>query len=227
MRRVIQLREAAFTVIELLVVIAIISILATILLPAVSQAREQARKTRCVSNLNQIGKAISVYCQNNGGVMPFEGDMDNLLWNGTKRYQAGRLYPYLGGKGTSDPGAVTGGLKVFYCPSAGYFTPGNLTCGQRNFDVAGKECRSSYFARGPAEFNLTPPLASTAGVTEQQAAGKMIMCDAEWTGFPNFSAHKDGINALRADGSVHWISGGRRDVTQTALDFWTKIDPIK
>jgi prepilin-type N-terminal cleavage/methylation domain-containing protein len=55
--------NTAFTLIELLVVIAIIAILAAILFPVFARAREQARKTACLSNLKQIGTATLMYAQ--------------------------------------------------------------------------------------------------------------------------------------------------------------------
>ncbi|MBV9849538.1 MAG: prepilin-type N-terminal cleavage/methylation domain-containing protein [Armatimonadetes bacterium] len=55
----------AFTLVELLVVIAIISVLAAILLPVFAQARQKAYGAQCVSNLRQIGLAITMYAQDN------------------------------------------------------------------------------------------------------------------------------------------------------------------
>ncbi len=56
-------RQNAFTLIELLVVIAIIAILASILFPVFARAREQARKSACLSNLKQVGIAVMMYVQ--------------------------------------------------------------------------------------------------------------------------------------------------------------------
>ena len=63
--------KKGFTLIELLVVIAIIAILAAILFPVFAQAREKARQTSCLSNLKQIGTAITLYMDDYEECLPF------------------------------------------------------------------------------------------------------------------------------------------------------------
>src|ERR1051325_2216303 len=87
----------AFTLIELLVVIAIIALLAAILFPVFSRARENARKSSCLNNLKQIGIGIAQYTQDYDELYPSQ-------WMGGAWSWGYSIYPYV--KST----------QVFRCP---------------------------------------------------------------------------------------------------------------
>src|SRR5580658_7100020 len=67
----LKARPCAFTLIELLVVVAIIAILASLLLPALSGAKNQGQDTACLNNLRQVGLGIRLWADDQGDQYPW------------------------------------------------------------------------------------------------------------------------------------------------------------
>ncbi len=121
-------RHRGFTLIELLVVIAIIAILVALLLPAVQQAREAARRTQCKNNLKQMGLALHNYEGTYGvlphamygnGVIPCTTDQDNgfgWMVSLLPFVEQANLYQRINPQGT--PGIFRPAVLALYYPGA-------------------------------------------------------------------------------------------------------------
>ncbi len=165
-----------FTLIELLVVIAIIAILAAILFPVFAKAREQARKTACLSNTKQIGTALQMYAQ----------DYDETY---AMRYGSGDPVDFENGFQRSWKNMLNAYIKnrdVFKCPS-------NPTSRKGDFVWDGMKSTTGYYAGGysmwlPDEW-LSGQMGHGASYPQHMAgveapASSLIILETSWR-FPD------------------------------------------
>lgn len=113
------MRRKAFTLVELLVVIGIIAILISVLMPALSRARDQATRLQCMNNLRNMMQAITMYVSENKTSLPY------CNWGDQPSGHQGWLYKSVPGSwfptNPPDPRYVDSGIVFMYTKEYGIF----------------------------------------------------------------------------------------------------------
>lgn len=202
----------AFTLIELLIVIAIIAILATILFPVFARARENARRSACMSNLRQIGLAFAQYTQDYDETYPvfmafsLPGLTTISSWDQS-------IAPYAGV--TVDPNASP---TIFKCPSdsiarttatnggRSYAVP-MVAIGNNDYSLVNSivttASSGTYFGR---KISSLPVPSETILLTERPFASNLF---AQYSGVFVYCAQTNGGNCSRTSEPWGTLNGGQ------------------
>ena len=220
MRQTVHSRS--FTLIELLVVIAIIAILASMLLPALSQARSKARQTQCRGNQKQVMFAVIMYAGDNNDRYP--GYYSQL--------EAPADWPLK--QWSHDVATYAGDVNVFQCPSAPKVKEngGNddypvIYSSYEVNDYVLKGGRTSY------DSSMIPVTEPSATIAVYDAASAGRYCGHRWGTKPesptcyarpaglgsdgkDYSFHNKSANIAFCDGHVETLHNGAWEGTTTA-----------
>ena len=208
-------RRAGFTLIELLVVIAIIAILAAMLLPVLSKAKQRAWTANCLSNLHQTGLGMKMFADENGDLYPESGG--DIYWNATdattqKQSWMQQIFQYVGSTNVFNcPGNVQ--LPPAYQGPYNYFNGCNaafIAAGNQFASVNGSKLKfpTAFVLGGDTAGTvdgriLFDPLDADKDDYTQNCIGGAA--DDSLTEY--WQIHSKGQNVMFADGHSKWYKG--------------------
>jgi len=222
MRNPDQPSRQAFTLVELLVVIAIISILASILFPVFARARENARRTSCLSNLKQMGLAVMQYVQDydekypTATVRTTQVPPDRMWWvNYTMWFWPQTLYAY------------HKSAQVFFCPSAAYTVTGTITSSLGRPIANSDQYGANVMLMPPDQTgtSLGPPRVVSLAAVQAPSTTYLLMDSGSYVMAP--VGYMSGIIPITGPGAAYWYlpgTGNIPGIAQPALNEQRESD---
>jgi type II secretory pathway pseudopilin PulG len=216
--------------VELLVVIGIIAILIGVLLPALSRAREQSRRTACLSNLRQLGLVMQMYANDYRDQIPI-GYANGQPWTGYYICQSGAYFPVMGRLFWGN--YLKSAPKTFYCPSQ--------TDNQFIFNVVTNpwpppgppniHTRAGYTSRPTIPWDNSnpaaiPPAKFPVMTKLSKMKNKALLADI--VGIPGFTViqtnvHRGSLNVMYGDRSAKAVDRKIYDPVQAVLAGYSPL----